>query len=164
MSRYYLVVYGMAQTEHMFFWGGVHGSLQIIENVCKLNRKKRYRFLSVTVVFLLITYAWIFFRADTLQDAFYILRYMFDGIDSPYEYIRNGLAAIGIGRVTYIKIGMSLIVLLAFDYINQKKDPLIEISRFPKVVRWGIYYILGFVLIIYSIQNMGANPFVYFQF
>lgn len=118
----------------------------------------------MTVVFLLITFAWIFFRADTLQDAFYVLRYMFNGIDSPYEYIRDGLAAIGIGRVTYIKIGISLVVLLVFDYINLEKDPLIEISRFPKVVRWGIYYIWGFVLMIYSIQNMGANSFVYFQF
>lgn len=145
-------------------WGSIHGCLQVAESTFSLNRKKKYHILSGIVVFSLITFAWIFFRADTLQDALYVIRFMFSGIAQPLVYLKNGLDAIGIRRITYIRIGISLGTLFLFDYINLKKDPLIEISRFPRILRWGIYYVLGIVLIIYSIQNMGANQFVYFQF
>lgn len=146
------------------FWGGLHGCVQIVEDVFGLNKKKRFRYLSMAFTFLFITFAWIFFRADTLQEAGYIIRFMFDGISSPVTYIRNGFAALGIERKTYIRIGISLMVLLIFDWISLHGDPLAEVSKLPGVIRWGIYYLFGMILIVYCFNNIGENPFVYFQF
>ena len=146
------------------FWGGLHGCVQIVEDVFGLNKKKRFRYLSMAFTFLFITFAWIFFRADTLQEAGYIIRFIFDGISSPVTYIRNGFAAFGIGRKTYIRIGISLMVLLIFDWISLHGDPLAEVSKLPGVIRWGIYYLFGTILIVYGFNNVGENPFVYFQF
>ncbi len=145
-------------------WGGIHGCAQIAEDVLHLHVKKKWRFLSMAVVFVFVTFAWIFFRADTLQEACHVIRFMFEGILAPVDYIRNGFAAVGIRRATYIKIGISVLLLLAFDWVSLYKDPLKEFARFPKIIRWGIYYLLGMVLIVYCFQNAGANPFVYFQF
>lgn len=146
------------------FWGGIHGCAQIVENILQLHKKKKTKYLSMVIVFLFVTFAWIFFRADTLQEAGYIIRYMFDGILSPITYIRNGLAALGIRRKTYIRIGISLVVLLIFDWVSLHRDPLAEISKLPRIARWGIYYLLGMILIVYCFSNVGENQFVYFQF
>ena len=75
-------------------WGGIHGALQFIEGFFPWN-KKSSRFqtdrrlhamlciVTVPATFLLVCFAWIFFRAATLQDAFYVIRNMFTGIGSP---------------------------------------------------------------------------------
>lgn len=146
------------------FWGGIHGCVQIVEDIFQLNKGKRFRYLSMVLVFMFVTFAWIFFRADTLREAGYIIRFMFDGICSPITYIRNGFAALGIIRKTYIRIGITLIVLLVFDWISLHRDPLVEVAKLPRVIRWGIYYLFGIVLIVYSFNNIGENQFVYFQF
>ncbi len=145
-------------------WGGIHGLAQIVEDIFGLNKKKKFRCLSMALVFLFVTFAWIFFRADTLGEAGYIIRFMFDGISSPITYIRNGFAVLGIRRKTYIRIGITLMILLLFDGINLHRDPLMEAVKLPGVIRWGIYYLLGMVLIAYCFSNAGENQFVYFQF
>lgn len=146
------------------FWGGIHGCAQIVEDIFGLNKKRNFRYLSIAFVFLFVTFAWIFFRANTLREAGYIIRFMFDGISSPITYIRNGFAALRIVRKTYIRIGISLMVLLIFDWISLHRDLLLEISKLPRVIRWGIYYFLGMTVVVYCFSNVGDNPFVYFQF
>lgn len=145
-------------------WGGIHGFAQIVEDIFGLNKKKRFRYLSMAVVFLFVTFAWIFFRADTLEEAGYIIRFMFDGISSPITYIKDGITSLGILRKAYIRIGISLIILFIFDWISLYKDPLTEVSKLSEVIRWGIYYFLGMTALAYCFSNVGENPFVYFQF
>lgn len=146
------------------FWGGIHGCAQIVEDVFKLNKKKRFRYLSMVIVFLFVTFAWIFFRADTLREAGYIIRCMFDGISNPIAYIRHGLATLRIVRKTYIRIGLSLIALFIFDWGSLNRDLLTEVSKLPRVIRWGIYYLFVVILLVYCVGNISENPFVYFQF
>ncbi len=145
-------------------WGGIHGCAQIIEDILRIHKKQKIRYLSTVIVFLFVTFAWIFFRADTLQEASYIIRFMFEGITQPVAYIREGLRALGIVRRTYIRIGISWMVLLIVDLVSLRRDPLEQISKLPGIVRWGIYYLFGFLLIVYCFNNAGENQFVYFQF
>lgn len=146
------------------FWGGMHGLAQVAENIFGWNKKRKHRMLSSCIVFVFVTFAWIFFRAGTMQEAFYVIRYMFSGISAPVTYAREALAAVGMDRKECLGIGASLLVLFVFDFISLKKDPLQEIMKLPRAVRWGIYYAAGALLIAYSLQNVGANQFVYFQF
>lgn len=146
------------------FWGGIHGCAQVIENILQLHSKKRLRWLSIGSVFMFVTFAWIFFRANTLQEACYVIQSMFEGITSPIVYIRNGLATLGIGRVIYIKIGIMLLTLFAFDWVSLYWDPFKLISKVPQIIRWSIYYLFGVVLIVFCLNNVGESQFVYFQF
>ncbi|MCM1213717.1 MAG: hypothetical protein NC331_00455 [Lachnospiraceae bacterium] len=146
-------------------WGGIHGCAQIIEDIFHGNKKdKKSNILSITAVFLFVTFAWIFFRAETLQQAVYVISHMFIGIFHPITYIKNGLIELGIGKLAYIKIGIPLLVLFAFEQTNLKKDPLQEISKLCKPIRWGVYWIFIIVLSVYCVQNIAQNQFVYFQF
>ena len=144
-------------------WGGVHGLAQIVENLFA-NRKKQFHWLSVIGVFLFVSFAWIFFRADNVQEALYIIQHMFVGITYPLTFVRNGLITIGIGKGIFFQIAGCLAILIIFDMINLRSNPLEDISKLPKILRWGIYYALGVVLIICCFRNIGENQFVYFQF
>ncbi len=146
------------------FWGGLHGLAQVLENIAGLNRRKRHYIVSSVPVFIFVTFAWIFFRADTIQDAFYVIQNMFIGISAPAVYVKEAFSAIGIDGAKCISIGISICILFVFDLFSLRKNPLEEIVRLPGAVRWGAYYLLGMVLIVYCLQNAGENQFVYFQF
>ena len=52
-------------------WGIIHGSLLIIERLIQKNTKiKLFPFLSGMIVFICTCFAWIFFRAKGIEDAF----------------------------------------------------------------------------------------------
>lgn len=146
------------------FWGGIHGAAQIAEDILHLRKKEKFRYFSMPIVFFFITFTWIFFRANTLWQVGYAIRFLFDGVCNPIIYIENGFATLGIGKKKGVRIGISLLFLLVFDWISLSRDPLEEISKLPKGIRWGIYYLLGIVLIVYCFNNVGGNQFVYFQF
>lgn len=146
------------------FWGGIHGLAQVVENVFGLNRKRKHGLIATCIVFIFVTFAWIFFRASSWQEAFHVISYMFSGISLPMTYIRDALMAVGIDRKECIGIGMSVLLLTIYDFISLERNPFKEFDKFPKVLRWGIYYLMGIILIVYSLQNIGGNQFVYFQF
>ena len=59
-------------------WGGIHGAAQILENVFMkglhaVRTKKVGKFFMTLGVFIFCSLAWIFFRADTFADAFYVI-------------------------------------------------------------------------------------------
>ncbi|MDP2175896.1 MAG: MBOAT family O-acyltransferase [Bacteroidota bacterium] len=57
------------------FWGGIHAMFLSLERLFKTI--KIPRFLSVFVVFIGVLLAWVFFRASTIHDAFYVIKTMF---------------------------------------------------------------------------------------
>lgn len=90
------------------FLEGIHGGAQIVEDVFKLNKKKRFQYLPMAMVFLFVMFA-CFFQERYVTRSRYIIRYMFDGRSSPIAYIRQGFGALRIVKKTYIRIGISLI-------------------------------------------------------
>ncbi|RYY07325.1 MAG: MBOAT family protein, partial [Sphingobacteriaceae bacterium] len=71
-------------------WGALHGFYLIFALITKNVRNKinhavfigKNSFLPTLTTFLLVCFAWIFFRADNLQTAFYIAKNIFTGIPS----------------------------------------------------------------------------------
>ena len=146
-----------------FVGGGVHGLAQIAENLF-VSRKRKFHWLSVIGVFSFVSFVWIFFRANNIQEALYIIQHMFVGITSPLTFVQNGLITIGIGKWTCFQIAGCVAILIVFDIISLRSNPLEDISKLPRILRRGIYYALGVVLIICCFRNIGENQFVYFQF
>ena len=88
-------------------WGGLHGLLQVLEQALHLTGRRadgdeRHGvkwWIRVGIVFIAVCLAWVFFRADTLGDAVYLLTHMFDGIGDPYIYMLQA----------YVEMDLSLI-------------------------------------------------------
>ncbi|MFD2718422.1 MBOAT family O-acyltransferase [Hymenobacter monticola] len=76
-------------------WGALHGFYQIFGRLTKDTRqliiqKTRLSFLNHSVItisttFILVTFAWIFFRANTISDAFLIIRSMAESAKSNWH-------------------------------------------------------------------------------
>lgn len=146
-------------------WGGIHGTAQIAEDVLKkMNFSKRglNKYISMSLVFIFCNFAWIFFRASSIHDAIYILKYMFYGINQPLNYIRQGYIDLGIGKTVIAKICIPLLLLMAFDWLNRNQDVILIISKWKLAYRWLAYYSILLLIIIWG--NFGSSQFVYFQF
>lgn len=151
-------------------WGGLHGAGQVLENLFfsplqTLKKCKAGRFLSWLAVFLFCNITWIFFRAESLHDAAYVLSHWAVGILSPRDYLAHGLIAMGMGSL-YIKklmrVGISLFILL-FGEMALKEHWIRRFNLWAKPVRWGVY-ILFVWLILILLPPAGGGEFIYFQF
>jgi D-alanyl-lipoteichoic acid acyltransferase DltB (MBOAT superfamily) len=146
-------------------WGGIHGVAQIIE---KRFIKKKPGIIGNIFVFALVVVAFVFFRAETIGDAFYVIIHYFDGIFAPAEYIRNGYIALGITAVTFIKLAIPLVMLIIYDHVSLKTDVICAINSKNVIVRWSMYVAFVLMIMFYIQYFMGngnvAQKFIYFDF
>lgn len=140
-------------------WGAIHGLGQIIEkNLLPLQKNNKFdmklpsrimKGIRIIVVFVFVSFAWIFFRADSLWDARYIITSMFVGIIHPVTYVRDGLhmaVEIGLNSFELSKMALYISLLFFFDFFSMRMDVIQTISNQKKVVRWGIY--ISFILFV----------------
>lgn len=147
-------------------WGGMHGLVQVIEDIFKkplniLKGNKVTKVLLGIVVFAICNVGWVFFRADTFADAFYVLRNCTYGITKPMEYYHN---TIGLNHMQYLGIFITTLMVGIYDFASLKVDVIEWFSKRPLVLRLIVQYALIIWILWISIDNMGSNAFVYFQF
>ena len=147
------------------FWGLVHGLGQVLENHLIPRRKKKLpaRLLGMLAVFVFTTIAWIFFRADTIADAGYIISHMFNGITHPASYVRTAYNELGIDGFTLLCIFTGVLVLIIVDSVSEKYDVLSRMKDWHPAVRWivCVFFVLLMILIL---PVRSSNEFLYFRF
>lgn len=153
-------------------WGAVHGVTQVAETALKIKPcKKKFGLVwavRVGIVFAIVVFAWVFFRAQSLPEALHVFTHMFSGISHPLSYIRNGFRAgnvgIGLNEWELLKcVLLYFLPLFVFDYFNAKKDVIQWISNRKVGIRWAIYIGIVFLVLMYKPITSGAE-FIYFQF
>lgn len=144
-------------------WGALHGIYLIFGLLLEPAEKKYFNshnllvtFIKRLVVFLLVTIGWAFFRANNLNDSFYILsnfykldmKYLF-GVASSSTF--NNMLSIGL-------IGILILSDFYFEYA-EKNNTIILKSNFLR-------YLVAFVLLIliYTLGVFENASFIYFQF
>ena len=160
---------------HFVVWGGLHGVLQVAENGLPFMRRVTKRakeepesvkgpviWLCRAVTFVIAMLAWVFFRAETVSDACYVLVHMWDGVLSPAAYVARGMADFGMEASEVIALLIPFVLLWVYDYAALRSDPILKLRKLKKPVRWVIYY--GFVFLVLMLASFNAQEFVYFQF
>lgn len=147
-------------------WGGMHGFVQIIEDIFKkpltlVKSKKIPKIILGLFIFGICNVGWVFFRADTFADAFYVLKYFTYGIAKPLQYYHN---TIGLNHMRYFGIFSSVLIVFLYDYISLKKDVIELFNKLPLAIKLITQYALIILILWISIDNLGSNSFVYFQF
>lgn len=152
-------------------WGALHGfavaGIAFLRHY-KINLIPGKNIVSVlirlTLTFLFVCFAWIFFRANTFADAQYIIAnlFVFDGanIFAPFiteaQLLRPSIEfALSIGLIGF---------LFVMDFILSRHPLPIVLARTPVVIRWAGYYAVGFAVLFAGLYGAGAQPFIYFQF
>ena len=160
---------------HFVLWGGLHGGLQVLENAFPFMRGLTVRvkrepesmrgpliWFCRGVTFVLAMLAWVFFRAETVSDACYVLWHMWDGVFRPFTYVTRGLSDLRMGASEILSLAVPFVLLLWFDYTALRVDPIAKIRQMKKPVRWLVYY--GFIFLVLMLASFNAQEFVYFQF
>ena len=166
-------------------WGALHGAVQVLETFAhnawarlhgrdpkdkSYKKKGAARIVNIVLVFLFATVAWVFFEADSLGDAMYVLTNMWHGIASPVGYIKGGLQSIGINSGMMLHLIIVIGMMFAYDltaYIASQKGSTIFswFNRLPKVVRWLVYILVVDLMVIWFMQyGADSSSFVYFEF
>lgn len=145
-------------------WGGIHGTAQVFEKIfvssnMRKNSKKLPQAISVFFVFIFCNFAWIFFRAENLTDACYIIGRFFSDQKNPSTFLHN---TINLSMTKLAIIICSLIILGIYDCASLKTDVIHWISHKKTGFRWAIYIVFIFFTILTA--QVGDNNFIYFQF
>ena len=160
-------------------WGGLHGLYQIIGYELRgvkdrVNEKQHiktdclsYKLGQVLVTFCLTAFAWIFFRANSLSDAFGYIRRMVTKPDL-WNLFNGELYNLGLDRVEMNVLFVSLLVLLLVDLIRYLKKQQMDafLAEQNLWFRWGVLLALIAAVYIFGIYGPGydAQQFIYFQF
>ena len=113
--------------------------------------------LRTLLTFHLIAFAWIFFRAKSIGDALTVIRKIAVNLtEFPALIFRYPFTA-------EHAMGASLIaLLLAVEVLDQRRSIAQRLAAAPVPVRWAIYYLVIFGLLI--LGRWQAKEFIYMRF
>ena len=144
-------------------WGGIHGIAQVVENHCfplKKGTPKGWRFLRWLGVFVFCNIAWVFFRAESLKDAWYVLTQAALSLTRPGSFF-PGVTGLEMNDLCFILFSIGLVA--GFDFLSLKQDVIALVSRQRAPIRWACYLALVWLTLCLMLPA-GTSEFVYFQF
>lgn len=141
-------------------WGALHGIYQVVYRFYKKHCKwKMPKILGVILTFSLVSLAWIFFRAESVYDAFYMIRYMGYNLSPLLAYHKMGM----IRQDFYLIIG-SVAFLFLVDVLSLKMDVIKAVDRLKAPLRWALYLLLATAILAFHLHNGTSQQFIYFRF
>ena len=139
-------------------WGVIHGLFQIIEKALGWQKyegdSRAVKGIRIISTFLLVNFAWVFFRMPNIGDAFAIIGIMFSGIGS--------LDMSAFGGMNNAVLSVIGILFLSFkDFYAEFTTEQFKWIQLP-VIRWSIYVFLFIYMIAFGVLNSGQ--FIYVNF
>ncbi len=149
-------------------WGALHGLMQIAETLLYPKRKtgapaRKKHWWQLPLTFCAVCLAWIFFRANSIQDALWILSRLFWDIGRPLNYLKTAVICLDLSYPAMTGMALSAAVLLLYDAVSLRRDVIGLISRQKAFVRWPVYVLLLMATALFSYKGI-ATEFIYFQF
>jgi uncharacterized membrane protein YozB (DUF420 family) len=112
-------------------------------------------FFSILITFILTSFAWIFFRSDTIGQAIQYISRICSG--SVFTVPTLGM----VSKMNIVSIFLAVPILIAVEWIN--RNEVYGFKRYMKqpFLRWTVYIIITLIII-----EMGGEQqdFIYFQF
>lgn len=150
-------------------WGALHGIYQISEILIDkaLHRDKTYepkgvrRAVSTVVTFILVCFAWIFFRANSISDIGVLLGSLFTRWEFSRSYITAAFRAMGLDLAGVIGIAISMFVMSRLDRGALTQEKAGGRSLVPAFVCCVWVVAVSWLMLL---RGDGASSFIYFQF
>ncbi len=144
-------------------WGGLHGVYLAVHKMWLARRRIRPEFgpvgrmtpgaaAGMAATFLLVGFAWIFFRCSSLAEAFRFMAGIFS--------FRGGLEAVSV--VGLLKLFFYSLLVFVTDWPAYVRDSQEGMLDWPWMVRGGVYAAMVFLLLL--LRPLNETPFIYFQF
>ena len=138
-------------------WGCLHGIFQIVEKALGWQKYEGHNWLvkalRICFTFLLVNFAWVFFRMPSVNDSVCILVKMFTNFGIP------DLSALAVSVLFVLFISLFIL------FFKDLKDEFFSgLSRFfnKTLIRWAVYVILTCMILTYGVLDGGQ--FIYVNF
>lgn len=152
-------------------WGALHGLYRLIEElfykpIKKFAEKKGAGavFLRRLITFLLVTFAWIFFRANSVADLQTLLGSLASGWNA--DAISASLSSMGLGALPLCRIALSVSLLAVINRIMPDNTSIGEEKT--AVSSSALTYVMLVMCVavgwLMLLEHHEASSFIYFQF
>lgn len=138
-------------------WGLLHGLFQVVEKVLGLQKSESKGFIRairILVTFVLICFAWIFFRSPSISDACNVILQiatLYKGID---------VSMMGKDMLAYLLI--ALIPFAFFEIIHEFYPQFYKKIMAHQIARWCIYLIISSLILLIGVLD--GSQFIYANF
>jgi len=133
-----------------------------VARVTTIARHPRVRAVwGVFFTFGLTCFAWVFFRAASLDDAVHIIGSMLTR-PVPHDVIPDALRAEGFTKLEVAYSAFLIAALMSFEYFSERVNVPRLFAAQPVWVRWPAYYAGCMAIWLFGINSEAA--FIYFQF
>jgi D-alanyl-lipoteichoic acid acyltransferase DltB (MBOAT superfamily) len=164
---------------HFITWGMIWALFMVLSNLTKELRKIvsvnigiklncfSFRFGQCIFTFILTCFAWIFFRAQSIKDAFKIINRITKERDI-WSFFNGAIYELGLSRQELNILFISMTVVLIVDLIRYKRNKTIDVFILEQNLwfQWTVIITMILFIFIFGIYGFGFNPqqFIYFQF
>lgn len=160
-------------------WGLIHGAYQVIGDLTEPVRQKLYsagqfktesfsfKLGQAVSTFLLVDFAWIFFRGRSISVALSYCKRIFTRWD-PWSLAGGELFNLGLDRPEFSILIAAVLVLFLVDLVRYLKKQTIDAFLREQCIwfRWGVIMLLILSTMVYGIYGVKfeSAQFIYFQF
>lgn len=160
-------------------WGGIHGAYQVIGDYLASFREKcirklrvntacfSWKFLQTAVTFILVVFAWIFFRADSIGDALQYIRRIWVR-PTPWVLFNGEIFTLGLDRPEMNILLVSICMLGLVDLVRYRKKMTLDVFLMQQNLWFRGGIMIGLVVLIFVCGKYGVGfdpqQFIYFQF
>ncbi len=157
---------------HYIVWGGLHGIAIAYEALTRKTRKKLFKKLpeivgntiGIACTFSYVCFSYIFFRANNMADALYIVRKIPAAFGEGLALLKDHAPALQMplsGAKVWLCVAVAVLLELVHIFQNKRSFNAVLQSQ-PWYLRWSAYYF--FVLMILYMGVFQNRQFIYFQF
>jgi len=133
-------------------WGVLNGMIIIIEKLTGFDKRSKSLFINILKggsVFLVVSCLWVLFRSPSIEVATLFFENLFHNFQLTSE-------------LPSIETVVILLIFICFDFLTRHSNFGTWLHDKSIYIRWGIYFLLGFLIMSQSGTDM--QPFIYFQF
>ena len=135
-------------------WGILHGLFQVIEKALGLNKLKSNGILKcvrITITFVLVSFAWIFFRMPTLQDAIGVINKIIFSSSLDFHIFME-----------YKTLLVPLYIMIIAEFVSEFTPRFDLFHNRYIVVRWSAYMFILILTLLFGVFD--AGQFIYVNF
>ncbi len=137
-------------------WGIINGFLVYLHKSIFSKPVKIPGIIKIIATFILIDFCWIFFRAATLHDAFYIITHSF------YDLSYNSVVSMGIERHLWLISSAMLCFMLMAEWLTRGSSLIIWWQNTKPLNKIIFLNALLFFMLFFGVFE--HRTFIYFQF
>ena len=163
---------------HYVIWGALHGSMRVVGELTKKLRERllsllhvkvdvgSFQALRMVITFVLVTIAWVFFRAESVRQSLDIVVSMF-GQWNPWVLFDNSLLGLGLDGKDWNVLLLAVLLMVVVECFQYKRISLPKV--FARQNLWFqmlIFYLGIMAVVIFGVYGpeYDATQFIYFQF